>query len=239
MTRSVLYLGVDEAGYGPRVGPMCVGASLFSLDATSTASSNHEPALVDFWAKLTHGVCRASDRDGRRVVVDDSKRVMRRKAGYADTSALELGVRAFLSLAGEPTGTWPEILASLRCDLGPDSERARGPELVHDGSRVAILTNPIRRSAQDSGVRCLGVRCACVEASELNERVRERGTKSAVSFACVCDHLERALKMERPLVAVIDRQGGRTTYQSVLRDRFPWLGIEEMVRSAERSVYRL
>ncbi|MHC4976819.1 MAG: hypothetical protein ACYTF7_09470, partial [Planctomycetota bacterium] len=55
----------------------------------------------------------------------------------------------------------------------------------------------------------------------------------------VCDHLERALEMERPLVAVIDRQGGRTTYQRVLRDRFPWLGIEEMVRSAERSVYRL
>ncbi|MFG0256645.1 MAG: hypothetical protein ACF8GE_01960 [Phycisphaerales bacterium JB043] len=238
MGAGVLYLGIDEAGYGPRVGPLCVGASLFSIDGIGVAEATSSDA-PDLWSLLSHGVRRGGQSDDGRVVVDDSKRLLRRHRGRADLSSLELGVRAFLSLAGHQADSWESIFESLRCGWCEEWSGLASPELAHTPTVVAIRTNPIRRCAREAGVRCLGVRCASVDACEFNRRLREHGTKSSLSFAMVCDHIERALEMERPLSIVVDRQGGRTSYQRLLRERFPWLGVSETSRSPERSVYSL
>ena len=49
----LVYAGIDEAGYGPMFGPLCVGATVFILE-------NHEPekGAPDMWEMLSHIICK-------------------------------------------------------------------------------------------------------------------------------------------------------------------------------------
>ena len=77
-------IGVDEAGYGPNLGPLTMTAVAFRIP--------EELAGANLWDVLRAVVCKAGIDDGR-LVVDDSKQVYDRTSGIG---ALELGVLATL-----------------------------------------------------------------------------------------------------------------------------------------------
>src|SRR5688500_16615976 len=59
-------VGIDEAGYGPNLGPLVQAAVALRLPASDPAG----------WATLKPVVRRCGDRgEGRRLLVDDSKKV--------------------------------------------------------------------------------------------------------------------------------------------------------------------
>src|SRR5262245_66291325 len=84
-------IGIDEAGYGPNLGP---------LVATAVALQVPEPD-ADCWQLLAAAVRRAAGKDDGRLTVDDSKLV---HAGPKGLSRLERGV--FAGLFG---GAGPQI----------------------------------------------------------------------------------------------------------------------------------
>jgi ribonuclease HII len=236
----LLHLGIDEAGYGPRVGPLCVGSALLALDGDLPQQLEHSYKVPDGWALLRHAVCHAADRDARRIAIDDSKRLLKRARGVPNTTALELGVRTFLALADQQTTDWVSLFAALNCSELPALWSCENfPALHHTRTRIEIMANPLRRAARDASVRCLGIRCACMDAQTLNERIHATGSKPAVSFELVAQHIESALRLQVPMWITVDRQGGRTSYQRVLREHFPYLAITEKHREPERSVYHL
>ena len=49
----LFYAGIDEAGYGPMLGPLCVGMSAFLLERHDSSQQTHPP---DLWAILSDGV---------------------------------------------------------------------------------------------------------------------------------------------------------------------------------------
>jgi len=88
-----ILLGVDEAGYGPLLGPLCVGAVVIEAHGAGLAPAEAEDAeapnpesseaspgaatVLDLWSMLEQAVCR-KPRDPRgRVAVDDSKKLKR------------------------------------------------------------------------------------------------------------------------------------------------------------------
>src|SRR4051812_22848924 len=85
-------IGIDEAGYGPNLGPL-----------VQAAVAARVPDGCDcLWSLLADAVCRAGDAAGGRVVIDDSKLV---HGGPGGLAALELGV---LTVTGDSAaGPWP------------------------------------------------------------------------------------------------------------------------------------
>ena len=93
----MIYAGVDEAGYGPLLGPLCVGASAFRVAEGAAAMSARDgspPKPPDLWTMLARGVCRKPTDRRRRVAVADSKKL--KSAVRHPLVHLERGVLAFL-----------------------------------------------------------------------------------------------------------------------------------------------
>ena len=68
-------IGLDEAGYGPLLGPLCLGASVWRVDDDLLGEAE-APFDVDLRAALAGLVCRAGEGQGDEalpVPVDDSK----------------------------------------------------------------------------------------------------------------------------------------------------------------------
>ncbi len=91
-------VGVDEAGYGPNLGPFVM----------TSVACRADDALADacLWSALRPAVRRAADIDDGRLAVDDSKAVYSTTRGLA---ALERGVLAAL---------WRDASAPLSGFLG-------------------------------------------------------------------------------------------------------------------------
>jgi len=85
----LVYAGIDEAGYGPMFGPLCVGASVFVLE-----DYNPEEGAPDIWSLLSTILCKSRKDRHHRIAINDSKKL---KSGSRpeDLFGLERGVFAF------------------------------------------------------------------------------------------------------------------------------------------------
>src|SRR5580658_6307802 len=105
-------IGIDEAGYGPNLGPFVM---------TAVACRLPDPLGVpNLWQLLRTVVRQAADADDGRILVDDSKLVFSTARGLAE---LERGVLTLLfRLVSQPchglqsllAGVAPDDLAELR-----------------------------------------------------------------------------------------------------------------------------
>ncbi len=78
--------GIDEAGYGPLLGPLAVTATAFRVP--------DEAAEADLWELFRAAVARGAVRDNRRLRVADSKKLHHGSAGI---ELLERNVLPFLA----------------------------------------------------------------------------------------------------------------------------------------------
>jgi hypothetical protein len=83
-------IGIDEAGYGPNLGPLVQAAVSLRLPEGDDAG----------WETLRPALRRSHEREDHRLLIDDSKKVYT-KGGL---EALERGVRAVLELQHPTVG---------------------------------------------------------------------------------------------------------------------------------------
>ncbi|MFG0265059.1 MAG: hypothetical protein ACF8AM_07875 [Rhodopirellula sp. JB055] len=103
-------IAVDEAGYGPKLGPLVVAATLWEGPAESTTWNDQIAAT---WEVMKSPVM----IDGQKIRVDDSKRIFQsRTQRRGDTSPLG-NLHRVLSFAhrvmGQTESTWQERLPTL------------------------------------------------------------------------------------------------------------------------------
>lgn len=247
----MIYAGIDEAGYGPILGPLSVASSVFEIP--DDAPGNVAP---DLWESLGSVVCRArSEATTSRIAVADSKQLKLANSvkRHHPLHHLELGVLGFLGAIASADDGWSvaRLCERLHADPGSlpwyaqdfDSPLPLGTTADH----LKLLSTRLRAACERAGVRPVEMCCLLTCEERFNTDLKRVGSKAALSFERVAALLRRVWKSESSLQSdpsrcprvVIDRQGGRTRYAASLERAIPQASVETIGETESRSVYEL
>ncbi len=227
--------GVDEAGFGPLLGPLTIGA--VALRAPD--------GLIDPWQKLAPLVGREDERDPACLAVGDSKAVFARNdVGRARLERTALVFHAQVHGLPENGGAFlgatrpPLSCEALSGEFWHGLLPARlAPQPQDLSALVASLAEALR--AAPLQVACCHVRA--VPAGELNAsfaRTDSKGTTHWEQCAPLLVHLWHEFALEG-LELVVDRHGGRMRYAALLAATFRGADVDVDSEKPERSIYHL
>jgi ribonuclease HII len=230
-------VGIDEAGYGPNLGP-------FVMSAVACRTPD-DLAGADLWHHLRPAVRRGCDPDDGRVVIDDSKVVYSTTRGLAGLERGVLGtLRGALGDAGDVSG----LLASV-CRDGRGAWRAEawfaGTGLLPSLVPSAELAEQARRfdeACAAAGVSGWVARSVVVCPAHFNGLLDAHGSKGAVLAHALARLLRCAGDFTTGPDSVaffIDKHGGRNAYAAQLQDALTEGAVVAAEEGMARSVYRV
>jgi hypothetical protein len=241
-------IGIDEAGYGPRLGPLVVTASVWHVAAHT--------GDLDLYARLAPHVTRAPSRPGRPagpntsrpetgtpLHLADSKQVYRSGDGL---HALELGVLAALRCLAPLPMSRRDLLCRLDpstagpCDAQPWlagsdvplPRAARCADVDHQADRLSAALDA-------AGVRLCALGSRIVFPAEFNRLVACWDSKAAALSHVTLGLAVAALSPlpDDAVRVVCDKHGGRDSYAPLLMAHFPEALIETRLESSPHSHY--
>lgn len=229
-------VGIDEAGFGPILGPLVVSSSAFSL--------SREFLKSDLWQVLRRSVGNRRKGLGGRLLIADSKKAFSRSAGIG---GLERTVLASLRCMGAEPATLGELLSLLCPDCFerlkdyPWYQGCEGLRLSASVTDGKIASSVFRDDLSASGMELLGLRSYCFDVAHYNRMVGNVKNKASVLFTATAGLIDRAFRKlgEDDLQIVVDRQGGRVHYREVLRTMFDDLELTILCESPSLSSYEL
>ena len=234
----LIYAGIDEAGYGPMFGPLCVGASVLVVQ-------DHNPSdgAPDLWALLDHIVCRKRRDRNHRIAVNDSKK-LKSSSTAKGIMHLERGVLAFLScLHGTES---PQMDDAFFSRIGcASSNKPWCSGAVHlpvsvDPDQLRIDTSRLRHGLEHAHVQCELMACLAIDAETYNART-EFESKAALNFSTAMHHVDAIVRRwpnNHPRI-IIDRHGGKIRYRNDLQLCWPEARIQILTEDPSMSRYRL
>ena len=235
----LIYAGIDEAGYGPMFGPLCVAGTVFVLDS-------HDPAggQPDLWRLLRAAVCRKPSDRKRRVAVNDSKKLKGANDGPSHPLRhLERAVLAFHPYGDTVPDDDDVFFAPLDAEVpgNPWFTGNTSLPLAHTADQLRISRGRVQRAMQCAAIRCEAMWCRVIGAEELNRSVAARGTKAAVNFDAAVRLIETIWSRwpdDHPRI-IIDRHGGRTRYGEGLERVLAGTAVEVVAETTTMSRYIL
>ena len=227
-------IGIDEAGYGPNLGPMVQTAVGFQVPA----------APCDLWEMLGEAVRRHGSGDDPRLVIDDSKKVYAAGKGL---HSLESGVLAVLDSTGQEL---PASLGWLLARIAPAAIPELSPEPgFHPGDVLPAVTEPkkllesarqFHAAREQAGISPAWVCCQITPPSIFNARLEHRDNKADVAAHGLCLLIRAACQAaddDEPIHFAIDRQGGRIYYSALLQSASPDGWIEVILETEAKCCY--
>lgn len=209
----MIIAGIDEAGYGPLLGPLVVGCCAFEIERPPEETGTGEPVadaesavssrpvdvettpraamppantLPCLWSRLRKHVGRTRSKSGSKIHVNDSKQVYSPSVGVRE---LERAVLSFISASGD----WPASLNDLLARLAPHclkelAEHSWYAEPVEkEKFPLTQEAMPIRLFAKSLAVEMAQSRTRCVylAARVLSERPYNRMVNATRNKASV------------------------------------------------------
>jgi hypothetical protein len=234
-----LWAGIDEAGYGPLLGPLVVAGTAFIIK-----QQPHEGIL---WELLRDAVARRARGSDGRLVVNDSKLVYSPAAGL---ERLEEAVLAFFRAGtGRPVRSAGDLLALLeggrRVQEPPEPwfMATAGLSLPRETNYSAVESKAsvLQEALAAAGVKMLAARAAVVFPAEFNRVVARTRNKSLLLFqkcGVILQEIWRHVTTGEGHV-LVDRHGGRMRYRRLLLDVFPDCQCDVLQEDAHCSAYRV
>jgi ribonuclease HII len=230
-----LMIGVDEAGYGPSMGPMTIGATVWRIDRSVDALCVSQRLEPEFQAKPLK-------RGSKHIPIGDSKKIHR------DTFAkqgLMLGSRFLCDeLEGMNTLDWESIfewlapldwrrLSNLPWYALSQDSRDEAYELASIVPDLHDYFHNARAALRSLGVQLVGLRIRILDEPEFNRQVDVVGNKASVlsetSLRLVRNVIAEFAHPGEPVEVYCDKHGGRNRYHGVLSYCFDeaWIATEE------------
>lgn len=243
------WVGIDEAGYGPNLGPLVMTAVIAeSRNATENPGRDAVMPRLDLWRDLASTVDRAGG-DPARFWVDDSKKILQ---GGKGRECLEATCLALLDAAGTalPRDV-PGLFACLNGEASDETELARWLPPFENGSgwpplewrrslETRLLTRPFNPA--DGAWRIVAVWSVVLGPERFNRRLDALDSKARVHFSAFHALLRRAWDLAAdgtPTVVKGDKHGGRHYYLEPLLEAVPEAWIDRGPEGPELSRYTL
>lgn len=258
-----LFIGVDEAGYGPNLGPLVIAASVWEVPKSFSEFELCAALEEDFREESWHS-------GSRRVPLGDSKRLYQPGAGL---TTLETGLLAMLrclphrmSLTSNPQlpADLSELLADTLvhlpsntnasdCPEGTPSEpdplrsslpwyadlRSHAVPCSQSIDEIERLSEIAMAGLSKGGMRCLAIRAVVIAESRFNQEVERLGSKGQLLSQATLQLVSHMVgNYDGPAEIFCDRQGGRKNYLPILLDAFPEEWFRETLASPQRCSYR-
>jgi ribonuclease HII len=228
-------IGVDEAGYGPNLGPFVMSAAACRLP------DEQSPEGPDLWRLLSAAVRRGGDRADGRLLIDDSKVV---HAGAHGLAALERGVLAVLGPAAarlhdQLAFLCVEGLAELQAEPwyrgeGPVPGLVSAEELTEVRGRLATAC----AAAGVADWRAGSVVVCPPRFNALADAAESKGAVLAHALRRLLAWVLQGLPGDDGLAFFIDKHGGRNAYAAQVQNALGGVVLAE--REGNRgSVYRV
>lgn len=230
-------IGVDEAGYGPNLGPLVVAATVFEAGEEVT-----HPTLYDHLRSVV--TPRRIDPHDARLWITDSKSIYR---GGGGLGPLESNVLSILSGMGSPN---PGSLSGLWSQLDPYHARdvARIPWFAaksvecpsQSKNSVPGATGCRSREVVSPRVKLIAVEASIIVERRFNAILRVQRNKSQLLSRVTLALVQRILAERVGTCEVLcDKHGGRNAYGGHLQHVFPdsWVQVLQESRCASR--YRI
>jgi len=229
--------GIDEAGYGPTLGPLVVSGVAFRLP----------DALLNecLWEVLSASCTKQTRRAGRCLPIADSKKLHKPKSGI---TALERTALVMLSLCGGA----PESFEALLHAIAPQAVKPFASYPWYAGAALSLplsadigdlptRVNAVRRDLAASEMEFLGVFSEPLPEGHYNRLVAKTRNKSVVLSGLALSVMDRIMRLDpsERLRIRVDRLGGRMHYREPLANAFPACDLQIVEETEQRSAYRL
>ncbi len=233
-----LLLGIDEAGYGPILGPLVVSGVTMELPDSCLGQ--------DLWEILRLSIARTAKGSSGRILINDSKLLHKKSA---KTNLLQRGTLAALyAIHNSIPHTIADLLTRLNCQ-GLDSiaeypwyrDRLTHWPLHFDSDDIQTAGSSLRSDCRQHYLELKEVTSCPLMAGSYNQMVHRTQNKATVLFNTACQiihHIWTAYP-EHNLQAILDKQGGRSHYREHLQRMYPDLSMKILKETDTVSSYQL
>lgn len=235
-------IGMDEAGYGPNLGPLVITASLWKVPG--------DPRDFDFWQPLESIVSQKKPRKNSQLLhVADSKQVHSSAAGLAP---LERSTLPFLQLfhGTEELTTLPALWQLLaesderieeikQQPWNADCELTIPTTVARDS--VKQSQQSLKTALDSAGIELQAFCSEIVLPPRFNRLCREYGSKGVMLTRLCMQLLTRVWDRDasEPTLIIGDKHGGRNRYDGFLDEVLDGEMIFRVEESTARSVYKV